>query len=41
VLAWHRLGLLAIWLGLVGWLLARCAVNTWRYRGDRWLIAAL
>jgi len=40
VLAWHRLGLLAIWLGLVGWLLARCAVNAWRYRGDRWLVAA-
>jgi len=40
VLEWHRLGLVTIWLGLVGWLLARCAVNTVRYRGERWTAIA-
>jgi putative MATE family efflux protein len=36
VLEWPQLGLVTIWLGLVGWLLARCAVNTMRYRSERW-----
>jgi putative MATE family efflux protein len=40
VLEWPRLGLVTIWLGLVGWLLARCAVNTTRYRSERWTAIA-
>lgn len=38
VLAWHQLGLVTLWLGLVGWLLARCAVNVRRYHAsdERW-----
>ncbi len=41
VLEWHRLGLVTIWLGLVGWLLARCAVNALRYRSSQARWAAL
>jgi Na+-driven multidrug efflux pump len=42
VLEWHQLGLVTVWFGVVGWLLARCAVNVARYRGShtRWATLA-
>jgi putative MATE family efflux protein len=41
VLAWHRLGIVGIWLGLSLWLLVRLAINYGRYRGTRWAEVAI
>ena len=41
VLAWHRLGIAGLWLGLGVWLLLRLAVNGSRFRGAAWTAGAV
>jgi Na+-driven multidrug efflux pump len=40
VLRWHRLGITAIWLGLLAWMMARTAVIGWRFVRPEWTASA-
>lgn len=40
VLAWPRLGIVGLWCGLGGWIMARLAVNAARFAGHRWTAIA-
>jgi putative MATE family efflux protein len=36
VLAWHRLGIVCIWAGLLAWVTTRAWLNWLRFRGPQW-----
>ena len=40
VLAWHRLGIAGIWVGLIAWMATRAVLSAARIRGDQWTAGA-
>ena len=39
VLLWHELGVVAVWGGLLAWMVARAVANAARFRGQAWAAA--